>query len=647
MLYINKTTCNETIDFAAHELKKYLRMMMPNGGDITITYTKNTEEGYNLGLMQDFGLDVSDAKDTALDDILYIDTTENGGIIAGDNPRSVLMAVYEFLRQNGCRWLFPGVDGEYIPMKKPEAVKYRHMPSMRYRGPCIEGATSQQVLLETLDFLPKVGMNIFQMQFLVPTVFYSRYYNHDYNEYRNPEPLSSETMLQWKTACEAEMSKRGTIFYDVGHGWTVAPFGVDISSGWDPIPDEEVPEEGRKYLALLNGKRELYKGVPLNTQFCMSSPEARTKMANYIADYAERHTNVDFLDVWLGDGHNNHCQCEECSKKSVTDWYMMLLNEIDEALTARNLKTRIVFCQYTETTWAPETEMIKNTDRFTMMLAPISRSYSRTLTDKKVDSLPPFNRNNIQLPADLDEYLAHYDEWKKVWKGTSFCFEYHFWKHHCFDPSGMLIAKRVFEDIEAYRAKDIDGMVACGSQRAYFPTGFGYYVFARKQFDASLTFDELMEDYFSTAFGEDWRQFADYLYEIADCFGGKYMEGEESTDLKISKYISPPRAEKMRRIGAVTEKGMELIKSHYNSDKRIQTVSVRLLEHHALYCKLLGEAMAYKCEWKHKEAIAAFEVFQAEICKREPLIERYYELHTSMRYFERIIKLHAYDSITE
>ena len=141
-------------------------MMMPNGGDITITYTKNPEEGYNLGLMQDFGLDVSDAKDTALDDILYIDTTENSGIIAGDNPRSVLMAVYEFLRQNGCRWLFPGVDGEYIPMKKPEAVKYRHKPSMRFRGPCIEGATSQQVLLETLDFLPKVGMNIFQMHML-------------------------------------------------------------------------------------------------------------------------------------------------------------------------------------------------------------------------------------------------------------------------------------------------------------------------------------------------------------------------------------------------------------------------------------------------------------------------------------------------
>lgn len=57
--------------------------------------------------MQNFGLDVSDAVDTELDDIIYIKTDERGGIISGDNPRSVLLATYDYLRQNGCRWLFP------------------------------------------------------------------------------------------------------------------------------------------------------------------------------------------------------------------------------------------------------------------------------------------------------------------------------------------------------------------------------------------------------------------------------------------------------------------------------------------------------------------------------------------------------------
>ena len=72
MLSINKITSNSTVDFAAEELKKYLRMMMPEAGDISISYAPSAKSGFRLGLMQDFGLCVSDAEDTDLDDILYI-----------------------------------------------------------------------------------------------------------------------------------------------------------------------------------------------------------------------------------------------------------------------------------------------------------------------------------------------------------------------------------------------------------------------------------------------------------------------------------------------------------------------------------------------------------------------------------------------
>ena len=177
MLYINKITSNSVVDYAAEEMRKYLRMMMPEGGDVCIAYAPDAKEGFRLGLMQDFSLDVSDAKDTELDDIIYIETDEKGGIIAGDNPRSVLIAVYEYFRQNGCRWLFPGVDGEYIPMRQVKAVSYRHAVTCRYRGPCIEGASPQRSVIDMIEFIPKVGMNLFMSQFLNPTTFYNRYYN--------------------------------------------------------------------------------------------------------------------------------------------------------------------------------------------------------------------------------------------------------------------------------------------------------------------------------------------------------------------------------------------------------------------------------------------------------------------------------------
>ena len=130
MKNIYKIRSESPIDFAAEELRKYLRMMMPDAGNYKVRFNPEAKDGFRLGLMEDFDLDVSDAEDAELDDILYIDCDETGGIIAGSNSRSVLLAVYEYFRQMGCRWLFPGVDGEYIPLKNITPVKYRHKPSI-------------------------------------------------------------------------------------------------------------------------------------------------------------------------------------------------------------------------------------------------------------------------------------------------------------------------------------------------------------------------------------------------------------------------------------------------------------------------------------------------------------------------------------
>ena len=74
MYQIFKITSDTVVDFAAEELKKYLRMMMPECGEIYIKYKPNATEGLRLGLMSDFGLDTSEAEDLVLDDIIHIDT---------------------------------------------------------------------------------------------------------------------------------------------------------------------------------------------------------------------------------------------------------------------------------------------------------------------------------------------------------------------------------------------------------------------------------------------------------------------------------------------------------------------------------------------------------------------------------------------
>ena len=641
MLSINKMISTSAVDYAAEELKKYLRMMMPECGDIKVTYNPLAADGFRLGLMQDFGLDTSDADDTELDDILYIDCDEKGGIIAGDNPRSVLLAVYEYLRQNGCRWLLPGVDGEYIPMQDIGPVKYRHKPTTRYRGFCNEGAEFQQCMLDAIDFIPKVGMNVFMLEFKVPRVYYEWYYKHFQNRENRPEePVSLNQVLQWKRQCEAEIAKRGLQFHDIGHGFTMEPFGIDTS--WranDPVDHEtEITAEQRQFIAMLNGERRLFHKTPNWTNFCMSNPTAQKLFATYVADYAENHSNADYLHVWLADGSNNHCECEECSKRTPSDWYMTILNLVDEELTKRGLDTRIVFIVYVDTSWAPLDEMIKNQGRFTLMLAPITRSYTETLPYGVRAETVPYERNKLKMPKNLEEYLAYFADWKRAgWRGANICYEYHFWRHQFYDISGIEISKLINDDVRTYNEYGINGIIEDGSQRSFFPTGLAFYTYARSMFDGSLSAYDIAEDYFKHAFGEDWKKFYDYLVKLEGAMKYRFCQGEMSKNREVSPFYNPDEAKLLATVPEIVAEGRELIKEHYNSDYRLHTVSVRLLEHHAYFAEMHAKALYEKALGNDESAAKIGEELRIEFGRRECEIERYFDQYECFMYLRHTI----------
>ncbi|MBE6038894.1 MAG: DUF4838 domain-containing protein [Anaerofustis stercorihominis] len=629
MYQIHKITLGSPVDYAAEELKKYLRMMMPECSEISIDYAPDAVDGFRLGLMQDFGLDVSDAEDPVLDDILYVDADACGGIIAGDNPRSVLLAVYEYLRRQGCRWLFPGVDGEFIPVIDAIApVSFRHKPSCRYRGQCNEGSEYQSNMLEAIEFTPKVGMNVFMMEFRIPTSYYRRYYTHMHNEEnRPPEPVSNQTILQWKRQCEAELSRRGLQFHDMGHGWSADPFGIDSSlRASDGDNDAALSDESRQFLALVDGKRALIHNTPNYTQFCMSNPVAREKLVKYAADYAQTHNNVDYLHLWLGDALNKQCECEHCREKTPSDWYMILLNELDDELTRRKLDTRIVFIVYVDTVWPPETEKIINPARFTLLLAPISRRYTESVPEvsRKLET-QPYVRNKLVLPKSLEENFAYFEKWKENWKGANVAYEYHFWRHQYYDIAGLDLADVVNRDVKAYKKYDVNGIIQDGSQRSFFPTGLVFYVYARTLYDNDLNTEELIEEYFSCAFGEDWKAFRDYLRELGDAVDFRYLEGQLSADPARSRIYNPAHAESLARVEGIVERGLALIHEHYNMPYRVQTASVRLLEMHANFARMLAAALIPKSKGDDDTADRLFAELVREAGKMEVYFQTCYD----------------------
>ena len=348
---------------------------------------------------------------------------------------------------------------------------------------------------------------------------------------------------------------------------------------------------GNLYNKEIGGKRGMWKGQPLNTNFCMSNPKARKKYAYHVADYAQNHSNSDYLHLWLADDFNNHCECESCQQKTASDWYMMVMNDTDEELTRRGLDTRLVFIAYQDTAWAPKVETLKNPDRFTMLLAPISRSYAETLPEGGLTSKPTeYVRNKIQRPRNLEEYLVLFEEWKKNWHGANMSYEYHFWRPQCFDLSGIVLAKRVYEDILAYKSFDINGIIEDGSQRSFFPNGFAFYTYARCLFDNSTPFEQIAEDYYSHIYGEDWKEIYSYLEKIAELIPYTYLHGA-----RPKAPYAPELKANFEEVKRSCLEMKERLNKSYRSPVRVQTVSKILLKYHADFCILLCDALVEKC----------------------------------------------------
>lgn len=644
MYRIYKVISNTVVDFAAEELKKYLRMMMPRCGDISIEFKPDATDGFRLGLMENFGISTEEAKDLELDDILHIDTEKEAGIIAGSNPRSVLLAVYRYLTLNGCRWLYPGVDGEFIPIREVEKTKYHKMADCRYRGQCNEGAESQQAMLETIDFSPKIGLNVYMLEFDVPKIYYDWYYNHKNNtKNREPEPVSADTVLQWKRACEVEIAKRGLQFHDIGHGWNAESFGISSLGGWTRDENNPVPEEARQYLALINGERGLFKGVALNTNFCMSNPKARQIVTKTVCDYAENCPNVNYLHVWLADSQKNHCECEECVKKTPSDWYVVFLNEIDAELTRRGLNNRIGCCIYSETAYEPTCEYLLNPNRFIFILGAITRSYTYSSPkDPKVEKMTPYVHNVSGRPETMEEHLIRAKAWKKFAPSPTVAYEYHFWKHQYYAPGTLSFARRLHEDVLSYNANGLSGMIEDGSQRSFFPNGLSYYVYATTLFDNSVNFDEVVEDYMSHAYGDMWKLALEYLKTVDEYMPQTYIEARHTQKKEANKHYKPEMKEKLDAVDGLIRAYEEKFRDYFNMPHRVQTVSVRLLAKHAEYCRGLAKALSLKCVGKDAEAKQVATDFFDAFGAYEVAIERYYDHTLAVQAYQPI-----FTSVTE
>ena len=168
----------ECITYAAEELKKYI-VALSDGRvcpDIELDADKRLSAGADeviLGELSDLGLDASDLSDPIIDDIIDVNIENLSGYIAGSNERSILMGVYRYCESAGVRYVRPGEDGDYIPSADLYSHKfaYRKKADYPFRGECCEGAISYEDMRDTVYFMPKIGMNMYMIEGMVPYTY--------------------------------------------------------------------------------------------------------------------------------------------------------------------------------------------------------------------------------------------------------------------------------------------------------------------------------------------------------------------------------------------------------------------------------------------------------------------------------------------
>ncbi|OOG27577.1 DUF4838 domain-containing protein [Enterococcus casseliflavus] len=545
-------------------------------------------------------------KEPAELDEISIELKKGKGKIASNSEVGLLIALYRLFKEFGVRYLRPGKKQEVVPTLTNDdfleaSINIHEVASYKHRGVCIEGADSFENVQEFIDWLPKIGMNSFFIQFENPYSFFKRWYEHEFNPYIDKEPFSNEIAQEMSDKIDHEINIRGLKEHRVGHGWTGEVLGYSSKFGWES--GLKLPEDKKPLVAELNGKRELFDTAPILTSLDFSNPEVTNKMVTLIVDYAKSRQDVDYLHVWLSDARNNICECEHCQKVLPADQYVHILNQLDEALTEAGLSTKICFLLYHELLFAPVKARIKNPDRFTMMFAPITRTFEKSYADVDYEnSIPepkPYIRNKIVLPNSLEENLAYLFSWKDQFSGDSFVYDYPLGRAHYGDLGYLKISRVISRDIKYLDKLHLNGYISCQELRAGFPNYFPNYIMGEMLWNKETSYEVVEADYFEHMYGVNWKEVVHYLEQLSAYSSCDHFNA-------IGARVNPTLSIRYEAAVQLAKSALPMIEKNCSNSSAEMKYNWIQLGYHREYVIKLGKALQMLSIGKQVEAQAAW-----------------------------------------
>jgi len=334
------------VKFAAMELVKYISKLT----GYTVPSGLNKQEGsFNIclatsGKIQ--GLSGLSINTTELKyDGFILKAFEKALVICGNYPRSTSYGVYYLLEQWGCRWLYPGVEGEFLP-ENPTLdfqINTLNNPDFEIRG-FMEGGSADyptyfvKEMLEMVDWSFKNKMNSYMRHFSIGAAI----------------PFGDMLIPTVKD--------RDMLFEYGGHG-----------------------TQGFVRRDLFGSRPELFRMQDgerrIDGNFCVSNTEARQMIVDGVIGLLDRNPEIDILRLWYEDlVDGGWCACDECKDLSAVDQIFMITNEIARAVKVKYPDKYIDIVLYHDTYDCSETKIMPESNVLGY-IAPRERCYAHALDD--------------------------------------------------------------------------------------------------------------------------------------------------------------------------------------------------------------------------------------------------------------------------
>ena len=234
-----------------------------------------------------------------------------------------------------------------------------------------------------------------------------------------------------------------------------------------------------------------------------------------------------------------------------------------------------------------------------MMFAPITRTFEMSYEDVNYETDVPepktYVRNQIVLPNSLEENLSYLFAWKKMFDGDSFVYDYPLGRAHYGELDYMKISHVIYRDIHFLKNLQLNGYISCQELRAGFPHNFPNYVMGQMLWNNTRDYEELKEEYFSSMYGENWKEVITYLENLSAYSSCDYFNA-------IGERLNPVLSARYEVCVNLAEEMLPVIEANTAKRDGLQKQEWKQLGYHREYAMKMAEALRLISAGKHTEA---------------------------------------------